>query len=323
MNDEHILRLINIENEDMLSKIMDSIESHINNSVLSFIPSPNPYGTKLVDEANSKAWNQIENYKLLTKDFIKYFRIIGFKGKIGINIWGRDNNMSFSEFSQFSQSMTNTIVIPDTKQIFEEIQQIKNKINITEFLENYNEDMKLSKLYSNASVVFFNACYHYRENSKSVQEKIYKYIKLHKIIYANKIQHRNVFCVNVYGFIIITNYSAIDKELIYSKEKKVSIDYINKYIESFYDLYNRYQNFSPKHGENIFDLEQKIKEKELKSIIEKKDTKKTLSIECISDKKEILSLQNTIDELKQEKEQLLMKNEDFNIIDKYKMYCFF
>lgn len=187
-------------------------------------------------------------------------------------------------------------------------------------MENYDENESFAKLYDNVYVVIYN--FYYPCNNRIAEYlklNLKNFITLHKIIYAQQIKDI-LYCINIYGsFILFYQCFPLDlnKEIIYSKEKKLSFEYINKYIKSNINLYDRYHNLGITPETNIFVLEQRI-EQTMRDNINKNDEIKKIIDELV--KKIIYKIGNYNDELM----HFLMKNvsSENKYIDLYKYYIY-
>ena len=334
MNNEHKFILINIINEDKLIEMMKGVEKYINNEICAPMRLPDsPYSHSSL----TMQWLAEENKKneqlrtTRTMDFLKQCRIIGTVGNMapntylyGITIYGGRVDLTGVRDFKDDNYYNHFCKFPDTTQIFEEIMKIKDGTDFKEFLE----DNEFSKLYNIdflqrykcvSSVIFnnFSSLCH-----KEFQERIFKFVKHHKVIYAKIILNKNIFCINIYGFIIISDDNTlydIDKILIYSKEKTLSTEYFHKYIKNSDDIYNKYINVSVKSGDNIFFLEQKIKEKKDKEEKEKEEEKNSYK-KIIDDL--IKEVTNKLDNYNEEMLQYFIKNVSSK--DKYiKLYKYY
>jgi hypothetical protein len=288
MTDKLNFLLINIVDEDGLIEMMMKVEKYINSEILqmSYLGYSH-YSVSTSDMQSLAEYNdRIKQLKTRTMDFLKQGRIIGITGHTndmthnkhfyGITIHGGRVDL-MGVYKLKDDNYYNHCQFPNTKQIFEEIIKIKDGTDFKEFLED-REFFKLygidfSQLYHNVSSIIFNNFYHH--NDKNSQEKIFKFVKHHKIIYAQRISNKNIFCINIYGFIIISDDNTlydVDKILIYSKEETLTTEYFHKYIKES-DIYNKYIDVGVKLGDNIFVLEQKLKEKKEKEQKEKEEEK--------------------------------------------------
>ena len=317
MNNEHNFILINIVDEEKLIEMMKLVENYINSQILicgGIYNSESPYGIYNSVRQHIREENErTKQLKTRTMDFLKQGRIIGITGHTNdMTFYGITNDMTPNEHFygitihggrvdltgvrnlQNDDNYYNLFKYPDTKQIFEEIMKIKDGTDFKEFLKE-NEfskiyDVDFLQLYKSISSIIFNNFYRY-----GGQEKIFKFVKHHKIIYAQRISNNNIFCINIYGFIIISDDNTlydVDKILIYSKEETLTTEYFHKYIkeqdrtiqykiqsgtykEGFMedDIYNKYINVGIKSGDNIFVLEQKLKEKKEQEEKEKEEEK--------------------------------------------------
>ena len=292
MNNEHNFLLINIVDEENLIEMMKRVENYINSQILvsGINNSDSPYGIPdFVRQHMREEYERIKQLKTRTMDFLKQGRIIGITGNMtpnkhfyGITIHGGRVDL-MGVYNLKDDNCYNHFKYPDTKLIFEEIIKIKDGTDFKEFLEDNKfskiYDVDFLQLYKSISSIIFNNFYRC-----GGQEKIFKFVKHHKIIYAQRISNNNIFCINIYGFIIISDDNTlydVDKILIYSKEETLTTEYFHKYIKeqdrtiqykrqsgTYYkegfmedDIYNKYINVGIKSGDNIFVLEQKLKEK--------------------------------------------------------------
>jgi hypothetical protein len=246
----------NIVDEENLIEMMNRVENYINSQILvsGINYSNSPYGIPdSVRQHIREQYDHLEKLKTRTMDFLKQGRIIGITGNTndmtpnkhfyGITIHGGRVDLTGVR-NLGDDNYYNHFKYPNTKQIFEEIMKIKDGTDFKEFLED-NEfskiyDVDFLHLYHNVSSIIFNNFYRY--DDKNSQKKIFKFVKHHKIIYAQRISNKNIFCINIYGFIIISDDNTlydVDKILIYSKEETLTTEYFHKYIKES-DIYNKY-----------------------------------------------------------------------------------
>jgi len=312
MTDELNFLLINIVDEDGLIEMMMKVEKYINSEILqmSYLGHIEYSWSTSHIQSLAEYNDRIKQLRTRTMDFLKQSRIIGITGHTndmthnkhfyGITLHGGRVDLMKVHNLQ-NDNIYNHCKFPNTKQIFEEIIKIKDGTDFKEFLED-REFSKLygvdfSQLYKWVAGIISNNFYYYGDTKS--QEKIFKFVKHHKIIYAQRISDKNIFCINIYGFIIISNdntFYDIDKILIYPKEETLPIEYFHKYhliYNKYFELsgnfkyhvkeddiynkedniYNKYVNIGVKSGDNIFVLEQKLKEKKEKEEKEKEEEK--------------------------------------------------